>query len=81
MKTTIELSEPLLIAAKQAAREDGTTLRALIERALRSELGQRGCAERFQLREASFGGSGLQAEFAGATWEQLRAAAYEGRGA
>jgi hypothetical protein len=34
----------------------------------------------FKLRKASFKGQGLQAAFAGATWEQIREAMYEGRG-
>ena len=38
MKTTIELPDSLLIAAKQRAAEVRCTLRALIERGLRHEL-------------------------------------------
>ena len=37
-KTTIELPEDLVIAAKRQAAERRTTLRALIERGLRAEL-------------------------------------------
>ena len=38
MKTTIELPDELLIEAKQFAAGNRTTMRALIERGLRSEL-------------------------------------------
>jgi hypothetical protein len=38
MKTTIDLPDDLLIEAKKAAVDQRTTLRALIERALRAEL-------------------------------------------
>ena len=38
VKTTIELPEDLLIAAKRRAAEQRTTLRALIEQGLRTEL-------------------------------------------
>ena len=38
MKTTIELPDDLLLAAKKKALESRTTLRALFERALRREL-------------------------------------------
>ena len=41
MKTTIELPDALLIAAKKRAAEDRTTLRAIIEHGLRRELQER----------------------------------------
>jgi hypothetical protein len=41
MKTTIELPDELLIAAKKRAAELRCTLRALIERGLRRELSDR----------------------------------------
>jgi len=42
MKTTIDLPHHLLIAAKKLAAERGTTLRSLVERGLRKELGKSG---------------------------------------
>ena len=41
MKTTVELPDALLIAAKKRAAEEGTTLRRILERSLRRELGRR----------------------------------------
>ena len=41
MKTTIELPDDLLVAAKQRAAESRSTLRALVERGLRRELRHR----------------------------------------
>jgi len=41
MKTTVELPDALLIAAKKRAAEDRTTLRELLERGLRRELKER----------------------------------------
>jgi len=80
MKTTIELSDQILVQAKNAATREGTTLRALIEQALRAELARRRHAgSGFTLRDVSFGGKGLQPELANATWEQLRELAYQGR--
>ncbi len=38
MKTTIDLPDDLLVAAKKKAAEERTTLRALFERGLRSQL-------------------------------------------
>jgi hypothetical protein len=39
MKTTIDLPDDLLIAAKKLAAERRTTIRSLVERGLRKELG------------------------------------------
>lgn len=38
MKTTVDLPDDLLVAAKKRAAEQRTTLRALIERGLRGQL-------------------------------------------
>jgi len=46
MKTTIELPDDLFVAAKRRAAEDRTTLRALVERGLRSQLRRRQAAAR-----------------------------------
>jgi hypothetical protein len=35
----------------------------------------------FKLRKVSFRGDGLQPQMAGAAWQRIRDAAYEGRGA
>ena len=62
MKTTIEISDALLQAAKRRAAERDTTLRAIVETALRRYL-EATCepAEaRPRLRRHSFRGRGLQ---------------------
>lgn len=82
MKTTIDLPEPLLDAAKRTAEREGTTLRALVETGLRRVLAERHEKEHgFRLRDASFRGEGLQAGVVEGRWEPLRDAIYEGRGA
>ena len=80
MKTTVEISDSLAREAKEVSRREKTTLRELIEAGLRAVLRERRKKAAFRLRDASFGGKGLQAEFRGADWERLREAAYEGRG-
>ena len=40
MKTTIDLPDDLLIATKKLAAERRTTIRSLVERGLRKELGE-----------------------------------------
>jgi hypothetical protein len=49
VKTTVELPDELLIAAKERAAETRTTLRGLVERGLRREL-QGGCDEKRRKR-------------------------------
>lgn len=39
MKTTLELSDELFVAAKLRAASERTTLRAIVERGLRTQLG------------------------------------------
>lgn len=51
-----------------------------IEAGLRVVLRERRKRNAFRLRDASFGGQGLQKEFRDAGWERLREAAHEGRG-
>jgi Arc/MetJ family transcription regulator len=80
MKTTIDIPDALFKAAKRQAAREGTTLRAVIERALRQALGARGEASRFRLRDASVGGRGLQPGVAAGGWDRIRELAYEDRG-
>mgnify|MGYP001820995243 CR=1 FL=1 len=81
MRTTIEVSDALLEAARRRAKQRGITLRALFEEGLRSVLASdEDAASTFSLRDASTGGRGLQPEFRDAGWAQIRSATYEGRG-
>lgn len=80
MKTTIEISDPLLRQARKLAAREGVTLRTLVERGLHRVVAETKQGAPFKLRRASFKGKGRQAEFRDATWERVRDAAYEGRG-
>jgi hypothetical protein len=79
IKTTIEIADSLLLAAKDRAAREGTTLRALVEEGLRAVLANRRDSS-FRLRDASVDGEGLSEEFRGASWERVREAIYEERG-
>jgi putative antitoxin of VapBC-like toxin-antitoxin system len=79
MKTTLEISDPLLKEARKLAARENTTLRALVEQGLRQVVAARK-EPPFRLRKASFKGEGLQPEFADAGWDKIRDAIYEGRG-
>ncbi len=80
MKTTVEISDALLTAARRLAAKNGTTVRALIEEGLRRVVEARRTGGHFKLRDRSWGSGGLRPEFRGASWEQIRDASYEGRG-
>jgi hypothetical protein len=82
MKTTLDISDPLLREAKKLAAKEGTTLRLLVEQGLRNVIAgkKRGDRRSFRLRKASFGGHGLNPELAEAGWDRIRDLSYEGRG-
>jgi hypothetical protein len=81
MRITVRIPKSLLEQAKHLAAREHTTMRALIEEGLRRVLAGRHGARPFKLRKASFKGNGLQPGLAGASWQQIRDAAYGGRGA
>jgi hypothetical protein len=54
-------------------------VRALVEAGLRAVLKERRGRPQFRLRDASFGGKGLQPEFQQASWDEVRDAIYDGR--
>jgi hypothetical protein len=81
MKTTVEISDPLLREVRKIATRQGVTLRTLIERGPHRVLADTRSGTPFKLRRASFKGDGLQREFRDAPWDRLRDAAYEDHGA
>lgn len=81
MKTTIEISDALLEAARQVSRREKTTVRSLVEEGLRKVIAEREEKRTFKLRKATFKGNGLQPRVTGASWDQIRGLIYEGRGA
>ncbi len=79
MKTTVELSDPLLARAKALARRQRRTIRDLIEAGLRAVLGEEDLCHRFVLRDASVGGEGLQEGFSHDEWGKILGASYGDR--
>ncbi len=80
MKTTIDIADALFREARQIARREGTTLRALVEEGLRRVLRERRTSPGFRLRRATFKGEGLAPDLESGSWEQVRRRVYEGRG-
>jgi predicted transcriptional regulator len=79
MKTTVDLPDELLREAQRIARDEGTTLKSIMEEGLRAVIARHRSALRFRLRDASVTGRGLQSEFADADWSMIRQASYGDR--
>lgn len=73
MKTTIELPDQLAREAKRVAAEAGTSLRSLLEEALRNELERRAHVSPWRPRtDLVFGAGGLTPHAHALTWAQIR---------
>ncbi|HEX8093937.1 DUF2191 domain-containing protein [Jatrophihabitans sp.] len=73
MKTSFDISEPLLREVQQLAKQRGTTTKSLVELALAKFLAEAATTTtNFTLRDVSFGAGGMTAEFANAGWERIR---------
>lgn len=76
MKTTMEISDALILRAKAFARREHTTLRALTEEGLAKVLDEKSSAPAVQVKPVTFKGKGLSESFQGAEWAVIRDAAY-----
>jgi hypothetical protein len=81
MKTTIEIATPVLEEAKRLARQEGVTLRVLVEEGLRTVVAARGSRQRFRLKDAGCDGKGVQPGVEEGRWSDVRDLIYQGRGA
>jgi len=82
MKTTIDIAEPLLKRARKLAARRNTTLRAVVEQALRETLERESKPRgRSPVEIRTFRGRGLQPGLSWGAWSAWRDLAYEGRGA
>ena len=79
MKTTVELPDELLLEVQRVAREEGTSMKSLLEEGLRVVLERHRSAGGFRLRDGSVAGNGPQPAFREAGWDEIRAAAYGDR--
>ncbi|MBP7582755.1 MAG: type II toxin-antitoxin system VapB family antitoxin [Spirochaetes bacterium] len=79
MKTTIQISDSLLKELKKITRQDGETMKSLVEEGLRLVISRRARKEGFHLRRATFKGKGLQSGVSGAGWDEIREMSYNGR--
>lgn len=79
MKTTVEISDALLIRAKRHARKVGRPLRALIEDGLRHVLDAKPTSPKFRLVDRSVGDPQGHNPLEGMSWQELRDEIYGGR--
>jgi hypothetical protein len=81
VKTTVEISDPLLGEVRELAAREGVTLRTLVERGLHHVVAATKREVPFKLRRATFKGKGRRPELQEASWDQLRDLIYKDRGA
>jgi len=81
MKTTVDIAGPVLRRAKRLAAARNTTLKALIESALREELAREAAAPgAVRVHTHTFRGRGLRAGLSRDDWGSIRSLAYDGHG-
>ena len=76
MKTTIDISDHILMRAKQAAGRHRRTLRSLAEEGLVTVLDRLESGVEPVVCPVTFRGNGLTAAFVGKGWSDIRDAAY-----
>lgn len=81
MKITVEISDSLLDEVRKLGERKGVTLRALVERGLHRIVTDASHGASFKLRQASFKGTGRQADLRNASWGRLRDLSYGGQDA
>lgn len=79
MKTSIEISDPLMKRARAVAAREGKSIRELVEAGLRLVLDQRERRATFTLRDASVGGKGLRDGLRYEDWAKILEMANEDR--
>lgn len=73
MKTTVDISDPLLARAKRHARSIGKPLRSVIEDGLRLVLKDDAKRSNYQMPDRSVGEEGGHNPLEGLSWQDLRA--------
>ena len=79
MKTTIEVSDTLLVRAKQHARKTGKPLRAIVEEGLRRVLEAEPSGRKYVVPDRSVGKRGDPNPLESFSWAELRDEIYGGR--
>jgi len=80
MKTTIEISDNLCARVRRLAREERTTLRAIVEEGVALALDAHDRRRSPRIKPVVFAGKGLSDEFRHAPWHRVREVIHAGRG-
>jgi hypothetical protein len=72
MKTTIDIADDLLVRAKRQARRERTTLRDVVEDALRLKLTAPSAHRPFRLKKHVFKGQGQSPAVIEGQWDTVR---------
>ncbi len=81
MKTTIDISDAVMERCRKVIGEQHVTFRSLVEEGLDRVLDERLSRKPFKLKTVPVRGGGFQPGFDEASWDRIRDAAYNGRGA
>lgn len=79
MKTTVDISDALLVRAKRYARKTGQPLRAVLEEGLRRVLDSEPLATSYKMPDLSVGRVGEPNPLESMSWQELRDETYGGR--
>lgn len=80
MKTTLDISDNILLRAKKVAHSRKRSLKSIAEEGIMVVLDRLERNEVVEICPVTFGGKGMTREFSGKPWNEVRDAAYEGRG-
>ncbi len=80
MKTTIDISDSILLQAKRLAARRGTTVKALVELGLRRVIAEKNTDSHFVFEPVTDKLGAASGHSPAMPWEQLRDLIYEGRG-
>jgi hypothetical protein len=81
MKTTIDISDAVMERCRKVIGQQRVTFRSLVEEGLDRVLDERLSRKPFKLKKVPMRGGGFQPGFDEASWDRIRDAAYNGRGA
>ncbi len=77
MKTTIEISDHILLSSKHLARQRNVTLRSLVEEGLMRVADEMDSRKQAKVKPVTFRGKGLSPDFERSEWRQIRNAIYK----